>query len=282
MVMLERKDAVGAPWTTAQEPVLDGGRRDQIVFSSGAFLITLAMSLATIGRQALWLDEALTAHAVDLDWASLVQDRLGAGHFPTYFLFLKAIGLSHASDVALRIPSALAASGAAAIFASIALSLGGRLAATATALLFAFLPVLFYYSQEARPYALMLFFLALATAGQIKIVMGRFDKGRPGLVATIGTLGAALVIPAGIVSVAAQHIALLSTGAASRSRTGRRVVLRHLLITWVTIGIAAISLLPSAILASQQPRGLMKWQMGMSPGRRISDAWNEVFGVTVP
>lgn len=252
-----------------------------LTFAMTAFLMNLAISLPTLGRQAFWGDETLTAQAVDMDVPALVADRLGAGHFPTYFLLLKGLGLAHASDALMRLPSALFEAGAAAVFTVIALSIGGRIAAVATAVLFALVPLLFFYAQEARPYALMLLFLAIATAAHLRIIAGRIEQGRPGLVATIGCVGAALVIPAGIVSVAALHAGLLAAGSMARGRPERRLVLRHLIVTWVAIGLAALALIPNVMTAAQGSRGLMKWQLGMSPGRRLVEAWNEIFGLLV-
>ena len=262
-------------------PLRSSGDSATLAFALAAFVLNLCVSLPTLGRQTFWVDETLTAQAVDMTVSGLIADRLGAGHFPTYFLLLKGLGLAHASDALLRLPSALFMAGAAAIFAAIALSIAGRVAAVATAVLFALLPLLFFYAQEARPYALMLLFLAIATAAHLKIIAGRIETSRPGLVATIGCLGAALVIPAGIVSVAALHAGLLVAGTMARGRPQRMMVLRHLVVTWVLIGLAALTLIPNVITAAHGSRGLMKWQLGMSAGRRVVEAWNEIFGLLV-
>jgi len=247
-----------------------------------AFLLALSLRLSTLGALALWFDEAITADVVADAWPALVADRLGNGHFPTYFAVLKALGLAGGSEFALRLPSALLDSCAAALVTAIAFRLSGAVAAIAALLLYAFYPALIQYGQEARPYALMLAFVALAIAGQIGLLTGRARPGRQAVLATIGTLGAVLAVPAGIVPVALQHLALPLCGFRDFPPARRRLWWRHILVTWAGILCAAAFLLPAVMTQAAKPTGLMKWQSRDNLGQRVMEAFGETYGFVVP
>ncbi len=262
-------------------------RRETLSIALGAFLLTLAVRLPTLGRQSLWIDEVFTSDAIALSWPGLIAERLSNGHFPTYFLLLKGVGLSGSSEMLLRLPSALFESAAAAIFAVIAHQLGGRIAAVVTAILFAFLPILVFYGQEARPYAMMLFSLAIMMTGQRTLLIGSTVEpqstrlGAAGWTATLGAIAAALTIPAAMVSIASSHAGLVLAGALRSGANNRRRVLRHLLATWLVIGIASLVLIPSVITEATSPEGLLKWQVADSASFRLTNVWYELFGLMV-
>ncbi|BCP51627.1 hypothetical protein K32_02440 [Kaistia sp. 32K] len=246
------------------------------------FALCLALRLSTLGNLALWFDEAITADVVATSWPALVADRLANGHFPTYFAALKALGLGGGSEFALRLPSALFDSAAGALVALVALRLSGRIGAIAAGLLYAFYPALIQYGQEARPYALMLAFVALAITGQIGLLTARPRPGRQAVLATIGTLGAAFSIPAGIVPVALQHLALPACGFRKFAPALKRLWWRHILVTWAGIVLAAAFLLPSVVTQATKPVGLMKWQARYGYGDRAIEAFGETYGFVVP
>lgn len=255
--------------------------RETLLFTVLAFALSLLVRLPTLGKQSLWYDEVLTANVVASDWGAAIADRLQNGHFPTYFLLLKAMGLAGASDAMLRLPSAVFGSLAAALFTVIALRLGGRLAALASTLLFAFAPNLFYYGQEARPYGLMLFALGIASLAQIALLENRGRPGRNAVLASVGSVLAALSIPAGIVSVAVQHGSAYAAGLRRLPPAVRRAFRLHVLASWLLIGLAALALIPSVGRIAHAPQGLMKWQLAMSPAARIAEAWGETYGFVV-
>ncbi len=217
-------DASAAPRPSALSVLRKG---EALGFALAAFLLSLAVTVPTLGRQSLWYDEVLTANVVATGWSDLIADRLGRGHFPTYFMLLKSLGLGGASEAMLRLPSALFMSLAAAVMTVLALRLGGRIAALATLLLFAFMPALVYYGQEARPYAMLLFFLAIATMPLVSLVRGTGEPKRLATAATIGTVGAALAIPAGIASVLIMHLSLILSGAFERLPRSLKLCFAH-------------------------------------------------------
>ncbi|MBN9433914.1 MAG: glycosyltransferase family 39 protein [Bosea sp.] len=271
-------DASAAPRPSALSVLRKG---EALGFALAAFLLSLAVTVPTLGRQSLWYDEVLTANVVATGWSDLIADRLGRGHFPTYFMLLKSLGLGGASEAMLRLPSALFMSLAAAVMTVLALRLGGRIAALATLLLFAFMPALVYYGQEARPYAMLLFFLAIATMPLVSLVRGTGEPKRLATAATIGTVGAALAIPAGIASVLIMHLSLILSGALRLPSRFRRPLKLHVAVTWIVIGLAALTLVQAVRTISGERGGLMKWQYATGPAARIAEAWGETYGFRV-
>ncbi len=276
-------EADGGHFATGRATALPQARVAPALLLAGvAFLLALLLRLSTLGHLALWFDEVITADVAAASWPALVADRLGNGHFPTYFAALKAFGLSGGSEFALRLPSALFDSLAAALVTVVAFRLSGRTGAIAALLLYAFFPVLIQYGQEARPYALMLAFVALAILGQIGLLTGRPASGRLAVLATIGTLGAALVVPAGIVPVALQHLALPLCGFRDFPPAEKRLWWRHILVTWAGILAAAAFLLPAVMMQAAKPTGLMKWQSRDGFGQRVLEAFGQTYGFVVP
>ncbi|MBN8999359.1 MAG: hypothetical protein J0H54_08170, partial [Rhizobiales bacterium] len=194
-----------------------------------------------------------TANVIRFDWHALVSDRLGNGHFPTYFAFLKVLGLASASDVALRLPSAVAGALAGGVMTVLVLRLSGPLTAAIFAILFAINPFVIYYDIEARPYAAMALFLSIALVGYA----GLFRAGTRlwaaiGLIA-IGSIVAGLLVPAGIVSVAVQQVAILACGVRRFPRRIRLALAGQAAVTWAIFVTASLQLTPGN---GQQPRHL--------------------------
>ncbi|MFI8827725.1 glycosyltransferase family 39 protein [Streptomyces sp. NPDC053431] len=128
-------------------------------------VLALVLGLYGAGGPQLWEDELTTWDVVTrptgrlLDTVQNVDAVLAA-----YYLLLHAwTGLFGDSDLALRMPSVLAAAGAAVCTALIGERLFGRRAGLVAGLLLALAPVMTRYAQEARPYALVVLAVALAT-----------------------------------------------------------------------------------------------------------------------
>jgi len=120
-------------------------------------LLAAALRLWGLGTESLWLDEALTAHRASTSVAQLVHDFRGESQTLLYFLGEKAwCAVFGRSEAALRFPSAVF--GVLTVWAVFLLA--QQLFSTAAALWSAFFlainPFAIYYSQEARPYALLL------------------------------------------------------------------------------------------------------------------------------
>ncbi|MEU1684249.1 glycosyltransferase family 39 protein [Micromonospora sp. NPDC005707] len=128
-------------------------------------LLTLAVTLAGIGHAQPWRDELATWSAATRPVPDLVRlaGTIDAATGPYYLLMHGWTALAGTSPTALRLPSALAMAGAAALTARLGAQLVGPRAGLLAGLLLAVLPATSRYGQEARPYAPATLFAVLAT-----------------------------------------------------------------------------------------------------------------------
>ncbi|MEA2468829.1 MAG: mannosyltransferase, partial [Thermoleophilaceae bacterium] len=124
----------------------------------GAILVAgAALRFATLSTQSFWLDEAIAINSARLDLGGMIDSLARTeGNPPLYFLLLDGwMRLFGDSEAAVRSLSALF--GTATIV--LAFEIGRRLATPRIGLvlaaLVAFNPLLVWFSQEARPYALL-------------------------------------------------------------------------------------------------------------------------------
>src|SRR5439155_8107877 len=123
-----------------------------------------ALRFATLSSQSFWLDEAVAIHSARLDVSGLFHSLAHTeGNPPLYFLLLDGwMRVFGGSEAAIRSLSALF--GTAAIV--LAYEIGRRLATPRVGLvgaaLVAFNPLLVWFSQEARPYALLVLLSGLS------------------------------------------------------------------------------------------------------------------------
>ncbi|MEA2422015.1 MAG: mannosyltransferase [Thermoleophilaceae bacterium] len=123
------------------------------------------LRFATLGTQSFWIDEAIAIHSARLDLSGLIDSLARTeGNPPLYFVLLDGwMRLFGDSEAAIRSLSALF--GTATIL--VAYAIGRRLASStrvglAAAALAAFNPLLVWFSQEARPYALLVLLAGLS------------------------------------------------------------------------------------------------------------------------
>src|SRR5215470_14835556 len=108
-----------------------------------------------LGTPALWYDAVITAQWLRLPWLDMVQAAAADKHPPLYFVLLKAWTLlAGDSELALRLPSALASWLAVPAIAAVAWYVRGRGAARWAAWAAALSPFLIEHGQEARMYAI--------------------------------------------------------------------------------------------------------------------------------
>jgi mannosyltransferase len=123
-----------------------------------------ALRFATLSSQSFWLDEAVAIHSARLDFSGLIDSLAHTeGNPPLYFLLLDGwMRVFGDSEAAIRSLSAIF--GTATIV--LAFELGRRLATRRVGLvaaaLVAFNPLLVWFSQEARPYALLVLLSGLS------------------------------------------------------------------------------------------------------------------------
>ncbi len=168
------------------------------------FVAALLVRLASLDARQVWIDEAFTQFALSLDWRDLIADRLSAGHSPLYFVLLKALGFDPASILPLRAASAVMDAAACTIFGATVLRIKGRRAAALGMALYALSPLLLVWSQNARPYAMMMLALAIGIHGAAAVIGAAQRYGgnrRESVVMALGLTLAALTLTAGAIAV---------------------------------------------------------------------------------
>ncbi|MEU9146306.1 glycosyltransferase family 39 protein [Streptomyces sp. NPDC048349] len=232
-------------------------------------LATLALALYGIDGPQLGTDELVTwnvgERSTDRIWA-LVHN-VDAVHATYYLLMHGWMAVFGDSQFALRMPSALAMSGAAACVALIGNRLFGRRAGLCGGLLFVLIPAVSRFAQEARSYALVVLAATLATY----LLLRALDRTRSGwrwaaygmCVAVVGLLHlVALTVVLG-------HVALLVFRFVRRERGG----------LWgfglaLAAGVACV--VPVVVLGRSQASRQLFWLA--APGAwGLVDIWPQVF-----
>ncbi|MCX5607337.1 MULTISPECIES: glycosyltransferase family 39 protein [unclassified Streptomyces] len=126
---------------------------------------TLALAVSGINSPQLGTDELVTWSVGERSTGRILAlvHNVDAVHAAYYLLMHEWMAVFGDSHTALRMPSALAMSGAAAFVALIGGRLFGRRAGLCGGMLFALIPVVSRFGQEARSYALVVLAATLAT-----------------------------------------------------------------------------------------------------------------------
>jgi mannosyltransferase len=162
----------GGDTETGRHPLRERVRRltpAWVPIGPGALAFTVTS--IGLGRRQLWRDELATLTAARLPVRDLFGQwgRTDPVHVP-YYLFMHGwVRLFGASEVALRMPSALAVGVAAALIAVLGQLLYRPAVGVLAGVLFALLPAVSRYGQEARPYGLV--FVAVVGA-TLLLVLG--------------------------------------------------------------------------------------------------------------
>ncbi|MBT8227677.1 MAG: hypothetical protein HKP61_13580, partial [Dactylosporangium sp.] len=135
-------------------------------------VLMLGLSLWRIGTPAAWNDELATWGAVREPWDNLLalswhSDAVITPYYLVLHLWALAFGTS---DAALRIPSAMAIVVACALVTRLGIRLHSRHAGIVAGLLFALTPSMSRVAQEARVYAFVIMFAALATLLLLRVL----------------------------------------------------------------------------------------------------------------
>jgi mannosyltransferase len=129
---------------------------------------------ATLGVQGFWLDEGITLGQIGLGLSDLLSALENSNNPPLYYLLAKLwVGLFGDGEVGLRSFSAVLGTATIPVVYMAARSLSSRRAALVAAALTATNPMLIWYSQEARNYALLIFLAALSFLFFVWVVQGR-------------------------------------------------------------------------------------------------------------
>jgi len=127
-------------------------------------LLAAVLRFSTLGMQSFWSDETVTVLLVRMDFSDMLTMLSKSESTPPLYYVLgwpwtRAFG---SDEIGLRSLSALAGTAAVPIAFAAASILVSRRAAVATAAVVAVNPLLVWYSQEARAYALLVTLVALS------------------------------------------------------------------------------------------------------------------------
>ncbi|MFY1675398.1 glycosyltransferase family 39 protein [Plantactinospora sp. WMMB334] len=220
-------------------------------------LLTLVVTAVQLDRAPLWRDELATWSAATRPLGDLFRlvGTIDAVNGAYYLLMWGWLASAGDPVTALRLPSALAMAGAAALTTLLGARLFGPRAGLLAGLLFAILPSTSRYGQEARPYALVTLLALLATL----LLCRALD--RPSLPRWAGY--AAAVAGLGLANLFALSLLLGHALAAGTRRPAGSAGTRRpagVRLRWVVSVLAAgLVLAPLALLGRSQQGRQLDW-----------------------
>jgi hypothetical protein len=231
------------------------------------FLATAALFISKGDAREFWLDEIHTYNRIRLPWGELAEIVYEMGpHSPLYFWLLKLYSLIPGipmepgrAEAALRFPSAIMMAGAGALLIHALLRTGEHRAAVNLGLMWPFWELIPHYAVEARPYAMLMFFVALALWGAFIVLhavnaraaveeRAGFYPVRLAVIASgIGSVGAAFSMPLGILVALIIEIGVLLS---SRRHDLSKQWVQRCKIVWLLLICAAVIFLPRVVRKS--------------------------------
>jgi 4-amino-4-deoxy-L-arabinose transferase-like glycosyltransferase len=150
-----------------------------------------ALRFATLDVQSLWYDEAVTAQLLRLDLGGLLHAIPDSESSPPLYYVLAWLWthVFGTGEVGLRSFSALLGTATIPVVWALGRRLGGERAGLVAAAIVAVNPLLVWFSQEARAYALLVLLAALATLWSLRAL----EQPRPGRAAAWGIVAALAV-----------------------------------------------------------------------------------------
>jgi 4-amino-4-deoxy-L-arabinose transferase-like glycosyltransferase len=163
----QKSDSLVKPSSSESQNEL-WGERTGLPWQWGLLLLVLALAVGvrctTLSFQSLWLDEVSTVIEAGRPWSSLFLDLFRPFRaYPLYILSMAVWGtLFGTTEVALRLPSAIAGVCSVPLLYALGRRLFGRRVALLAAGFLALSPLAVWYSQEATTYALSLLLTVIA------------------------------------------------------------------------------------------------------------------------
>ena len=148
--------------------------------------VSLALGLYQLGQPSLWVDESFTARAMNFSYARLVHEH----HWLYYTLMKPWTAVAGTSELALRIPSVLAAAAACALLVPLGDRLLWRPVGTIAGIVLALNAFVVQWAQQARSYSFVLLGAVVATMALVRL--GR-DRTRRSWLLYTAALGALLL-----------------------------------------------------------------------------------------
>jgi mannosyltransferase len=127
--------------------------------------VSLALGLYQLGQPSLWVDESFTARAMNFSYARLVHEH----HWLYYTLMKPWVAVAGTSEIALRLPSVLAAAAACALLVPLGDRLLGRPVGTIAGVVLALNAFVVQWAQQARSYSFVLLGAVLATLALVRL-----------------------------------------------------------------------------------------------------------------
>ncbi|MGY0486810.1 glycosyltransferase family 39 protein [Streptomyces sp. WG-D5] len=212
-------------------------------------LLSLALGLWGLTRDgSMWRDESVTYQMAHRDAAGIWRTigRIDAVHGAYYGLMRLVFSAWEGGLVALRLPSVLATAVAAALLALLAARLSGPRAGLLAGTAFALTPIVQFYAQEGRSYALVCACVVAATYAFVRAVRGggaRWWSAYAGLLVV-----AVLLHEFAVLALVAHGVSLwLADASYARAAWGRCVVVVLLVV------------LPLAVVSARQSAAQLGW-----------------------
>lgn len=215
-----------------------------------AVLALVALGIRLAIPRGLWLDEAISLKQAHLSLPQLIQELAHTDRHPPlhHAVLWVTIRLFGDSDLAVRGPSIAAGVLLVPAVYALAAELYDRRTGVAAALLTTVAPILVWYSQEARGYALETLFATLTVLGCVRVLHHGHRRDW-----ALHAVAAALAVWThwfAIFLVAATEVVIL---VAVLQRRREHAELRRMLAGWAISSAALLcQLAPLAILASEQ------------------------------
>jgi mannosyltransferase len=123
-------------------------------------LLAMGLRLFRLGQQSFWLDESVSFVRAIVPLQASVENILAIGvHVPLYFLLLRPVALIGQSETILRFPSVVLAVLSIPMMYQVGRLCLGRPAGLLSTFFLALNPFHLWYSQEARMYTMVMFFV---------------------------------------------------------------------------------------------------------------------------
>jgi 4-amino-4-deoxy-L-arabinose transferase-like glycosyltransferase len=203
----------------------------------------LGLVLRLLLVRGIWVDEAISIHQAHMSLSGMLHNlRATDNHPPLYFLVLWAtVRVLGFGQLAVHVPSIVAGTLLVPAVYLTGRELFDRRTGVLAAVFTAFAPLLVWYAQEARPYALFMLFSTLAVWAQLRVIR----DGRVRYWVAYGALTAALLYTHyfSVIPIAIQQVAFgVVIWNRSRHREPVKAMITRYWITWVAIAIAVAPL----------------------------------------
>jgi uncharacterized membrane protein len=213
-------------------------------------LVLIGLAIRMVLMRSIWVDEAISIHQAHMSLSGMLEDlRATDRHPPLHYLILWAVvRLFGDGELAVRMPSILASAALIPTLFALGRELFDRRTGLVAAGLATIAPLIVWYGQEARMYALFMLLGALALLAQVKVMR----EGRTRWWIAYAGLTIALLYTHyfALIPIAIQQV-VFAVAAWKRARAGLPV--RKLLIgTWLTWLALLIAAAPLASFAAEQ------------------------------